>query len=57
MRIKLIVSQTTRDLIVAALLAYDMPNVAGYVAAQKPDPADDGPEVAILSVDGAGWGS
>ena len=53
-KIKLEVSRTERILIVAALKVY---NTWGEILAQRIgtatpyDPADDGPEVAILSVE------
>lgn len=51
MKIKLVISQSTLALIVAALTAYAMPNLAACLSILAQDPADDGPEVAILRSD------
>jgi hypothetical protein len=48
MKIKLTVSPAERTTIVAALVAYGLPETARRIAAQTTDPTHDGPEVAIL---------
>jgi hypothetical protein len=47
---KIVISQIERTSIVAALTAYDCPNLASIIFArfEAADPASDGPEVAIL---------
>ena len=50
---KIEISNAGRILIVAALIAYGSPNYANQINElfEQADPANDGPEVAILSVE------
>ena len=49
MKLKIEVTGTERTMIVAALMAYGMVDMANRIASI--DPASDGPEVAILSTE------
>jgi hypothetical protein len=51
MKVKITLSLAERTMIVAALMAYGVPELASKLAGPLSDPADDGPEAAILSVE------
>ena len=51
MRRKIMISQLESTTIIAALMAYECPNLASLIHArfEAADPANDGPEVYIIS--------
>jgi hypothetical protein len=53
MKRKIILSQIESTTIIAAPMAYECPNPAGVIHArfETADPANDGPEIAILRAD------
>jgi hypothetical protein len=47
-KVKLVVSEAERTIIVAALMAYGTTNIARAIVTEAVDPTNDGPEVEIL---------
>lgn len=49
MQFKIVVTSAERTQIIAALFAYGLGNLADRIYRESHDPADDGPEVAIIN--------
>lgn len=58
MKRKIAITAVQRTMLVSALMAYGLPQTAAWLNAEfeAADPANDGPEIAILSVDEPGYG-